>query len=221
MRGLTVLYYTSNLENEDFLARVRGKLRHLAAGIPIVSVSQKPINFGHNICVGEVGLSSYNIRRQILIGAESAMTDFVALVEDDSLYPPNHFVVQDRFDDSTMYYNRKVYMLSTRTRMFARKASFFTGSIIVGRNYLIESLKKMLSKAKSEWIDDKYHDSPRKRMILRTFRSFNNDSFKVRYSIVSVDHERSMHPFMHNTRRNLGEVPGWGKADELLKKLGL
>jgi hypothetical protein len=58
---------------------------------PIISVTQKPINFGRNMCVGEIGKSKYNEYKQILIGALEAKTKYIACVEDDVLYSPDHF----------------------------------------------------------------------------------------------------------------------------------
>ena len=54
--------------------------------------SQKPINFGQNICIGEIGQSIYNIYKQIFIGAVRVTTSYVGMVEDDSLYNLEHFM---------------------------------------------------------------------------------------------------------------------------------
>ncbi len=92
LNDITLLYYTSNTAPERFLANIRG---HLIEGpgkdLPIISVSQKPIDFGTNICVGEIGQSIYNIYKQILIGAKVAITPWIACCEDDSLYNLEHF----------------------------------------------------------------------------------------------------------------------------------
>ncbi|KKT37762.1 MAG: hypothetical protein UW26_C0025G0001, partial [Candidatus Collierbacteria bacterium GW2011_GWF1_44_12] len=49
---VTVLYYTSNREDEKFETRIRKNLLKNCGDLPIVSVSQKPIDLGRNICVG-------------------------------------------------------------------------------------------------------------------------------------------------------------------------
>jgi len=59
--------------------------------IPIISVSQKPIDFGMNICLGNIGVGIYNIYVQILEAARSARTEYVACCEDDCLYNIHHF----------------------------------------------------------------------------------------------------------------------------------
>jgi hypothetical protein len=89
---LTAIYYTANLVPEPFAAAVREHLLTvLPAGTPVVSVSHRPLEFGRNICVGEIGVSTYNVYRQVLLGAMAAATEFVACCEDDTLYTPEHF----------------------------------------------------------------------------------------------------------------------------------
>jgi hypothetical protein len=58
---LTVVYYSASTEAPSFEARVQAQI--LAAGggaLPIISVTQKPADFGRNICVGDVGCCDAN-----------------------------------------------------------------------------------------------------------------------------------------------------------------
>ncbi len=88
---LTIIYYTSNKEKPDFEEKVRAELLRVCGDLPIISVSQKPIDFGKNICVGNVGASGFNMFRQVLIGCREAKTLFVISAEADCLYPPEYF----------------------------------------------------------------------------------------------------------------------------------
>ena len=81
----TILYYTSNRENEEFEEKIRQNILENCGDLPIISISQKPIDFGKNICVGDVGHSYLNEWRQILIGAKKARTKHVILCEADFL----------------------------------------------------------------------------------------------------------------------------------------
>src|SRR3989344_4984840 len=92
MSDLTILYYTANTIPDITAARVRDYLAKVTKNkFSIISVSQKPIIFGRNICVGEIGRSKYNCYKQILIGAREIKTKYVACVEDDTLYAIEHF----------------------------------------------------------------------------------------------------------------------------------
>jgi hypothetical protein len=93
MNDLTLLYYTANTIKEDCAVKVRDKLIETTrASLPIVCVSQRPIDFGDvNICVGEIGQSAYNCYKQIFIAAQQAKTRYVACAEDDTFYNMEHF----------------------------------------------------------------------------------------------------------------------------------
>lgn len=97
LNDLTILYYTDNTLPSAFAHEVRAHLQasaQAAGCIPIVSVSQRPLEFARNICVGAIGRSYRSIIRQIHDGCYVARTQFVALCEHDVLYPPEHFALR-------------------------------------------------------------------------------------------------------------------------------
>jgi len=97
MKDLTLLYYTANtiedvVPNGPVADNIRRDLLDVTGNqIPIISVSQKPIDFGENICVGTVGRSLYNCYKQIFLGAKKVKTKYIACCEDDALYNTEHF----------------------------------------------------------------------------------------------------------------------------------
>lgn len=110
MNDLTILYYTANKIPEYFAKSVRGDLLRVTENkIPIISISQKPIIFGMNSCVGEIGASAYNVYFQILVGAYLAQTEYVACCEDDTLYSWEHFTVRPIED--YFFYNLNRWIL--------------------------------------------------------------------------------------------------------------
>jgi len=89
---LTLLYCTANVMPDNVAEKIRQNLLEVTEGkFPIISVSQKPINFGVNICVGEIGKSCYNFFKQMLLGAKHVKTAYIAHIDDDTLYVPEHF----------------------------------------------------------------------------------------------------------------------------------
>lgn len=104
MNDLTLLYYTANRIKESCAERVRNHLLETTdLKFPIISVSQKPINFGRNICVGDIGQSFYNCYKQIYIGVKEVKTKYVACCEDDTLYNAEHFSYRPSADDIFSY----------------------------------------------------------------------------------------------------------------------
>jgi len=104
-----ILYYTSNKIPDFFATNVRLELLKVT-DLPIISISQKPMGFGYeNICVGEIGASTYNVYKQILAGAYKVGAKYVFCCEDDTLYTPEHFTITP--PDDTFYYNRNRWIM--------------------------------------------------------------------------------------------------------------
>jgi hypothetical protein len=148
--NLTIIYYTSNREDESFESEIRKELLKNCGDLPIVSVSQKPIDLGKNICVGDVGASNINTKKQILIGLEEAKTENVCMAEADFLYPPEYFkFVPERKD--TIYYLDNLFVLWSNRNRFHRKRNS-DGALVCNRIYLKDRLYEALQNA-PEWFD--------------------------------------------------------------------
>jgi len=146
MNDLTLLYYTAHKLPDDCAERVRAHLLESGAGLPIISVSQKPLNFGENICVGEIGQSFYNCYKQIYVGVQKVKTPFVACCEDDTLYNPEHFAFRPAED--AFYYNKSMWYLEGVRKGVRRGGIFWhkwqTGMFgcITRADLLLKVLKK-------------------------------------------------------------------------------
>ena len=149
MDDLTILYYTANRIDERFATRVRQHLHELVDGrARIISVSQKPIEFGDNICVGDIGYSAWVCYRQILVGAIAADTPFIACAEDDSLYTREHFDFRPATE--AFYYNRGGRWIledqgEPRPRFRWRDRTAMCGCI-VSRDLLVSTLQARFAK---------------------------------------------------------------------------
>ena len=137
----TIIYYTANTEKESFENRVRDQIIRVKGNLPIISVSQKPIDFGHNICVGFLKHCYESAFKQALIGCQAAKTPYVVMCEDDCLYPEGYFDFEPT-DLNTIYTYDNVWVMWNRhhrTRFY--KHGTTCGSIILGREYYISLLK--------------------------------------------------------------------------------
>ena len=105
----TILYPTDNSLPEPFAARIRDILVREAVGLPIVSVSQEPIDLGVNICLGQIGRSWLSLYRQLYAGLEVVKTRFVSIAEHDCLYTYEHLSWVPPLDD-TFYYNHNHWL---------------------------------------------------------------------------------------------------------------
>lgn len=95
---LTIVFLTINNVPQGWAARQRRRLLAAARGAPIITISKDPLDWGQPTVRHErqeVPEGSWartvNVHRQILRGAKLAETPYVAVAEDDCLYPPAHF----------------------------------------------------------------------------------------------------------------------------------
>lgn len=106
----TILYLTDNTLDPAIMALCQRTLIREAWDIPIVSVSQKGIDFGRNICLGEIGRSWTSLYRQMLAGLQEITTDWVVIAEHDVLYTHEH--LSYNLGDSTVFhYNHNCWLV--------------------------------------------------------------------------------------------------------------
>ena len=140
---LTILYYTSNTISDYFMKNIQKQLLIAVGDTPIVCVSQKPMDFGTTqICVGDIGRSAYNIYKQVLIAAKAAKTEYVAMAEDDVLYPPEHFAYRPEGDIFTYDTNKWSTFTWTVPPIFSKKERQNMTSLICKRDPLIKTLEE-------------------------------------------------------------------------------
>lgn len=144
MNDVSVVYYSSNREKPEFEQKIRDDLLKKIGDIPLISVSQKPIDsFGKNICVGDVGVSEFNLYRQLQIGCQNATTKFICTAEADCLYPPTGYFDFKPEDENIAYFYNNLYILWKGKNYFKPKG-YSLCVLFVNREYLLSRLEKSL-----------------------------------------------------------------------------
>jgi hypothetical protein len=206
----TVIYYTSNREDEAFERKIREKLLEVIGDLPLISVSQKPIDFGTNICIGEVGVSNQNAHRQLQIGAEAATTPFIHAAEADCLYPKEYFEYRPPVDNRAYRTPIHVHYLGGE-RFYHKPAS--ECATVVGREYLIEKIKYSL-RGRPQWQPELEHG----KYVPNAFRRKNWEMFELPVSVISLKTGNGMH-HKHGYTGSTKYLPGWGDAGDIAKLL--
>jgi len=202
----TIVYYTANREEEWFELVIREQILRVAGDIPIISVSQKQIDFGYNICVGDVGIGNQNAHRQFQIGCEAATTEFVHSAESDTLYSPEYF--QFIPEDEQSAYRTPVYLFRLGdNRFFRKKAS--ESATVIGRKYAIRAIDKSL-RNRGIWRDTLETG----REVPYTFRHGNWKPFSLDVPIINIKTENQMHTW-HGHDEVVDELPYWGKPQDV------
>lgn len=100
----TILYCTDHSLNPWLFETCQRLLVEHSCGCPIVSVSQKPMDFGENVCVGPIGRSGISLDIQLLEGLKRIRTKWVMVGEHDCVYSEEH-VRWIPPDDKYFWYN--------------------------------------------------------------------------------------------------------------------
>jgi len=216
---ITTIYYTANREPASFEAKIRANLLRVNPW-PLISVSQKPLpEFGHNICVGDVGMHDANALRQIQIGAEAATTPFVAYAEADALYPREYFEFVPPVVDACYRYDNIWILSMWRPRdgqhMVFHRKRYSECAQIIGRDFLLQHLDATL-KGRPLW---SHPEDIRPGLVFR-LKPPEWTLFTGGTSIVNVKTGRGLRM---KTRTLLGEdsatLGHWGEADRLQRWL--
>lgn len=221
-----IIYYTSNREDEEFEKKIRQNILNVCGGIPIVSVSQKPINFGKNICVGEVGVNDDNLFRQVQIACQNSDADFVITAEADVIYPEDYFKFIPQSLDQ-IYRSDNVWILYTRKQGYYKK-EYSEGGQIIGRKFYLSILKETL-KDLPMWnpllykngLCPQYADkrwSPNK--IKNPFRKFGWKYFHTN-PIISVKTINGLRNYGGRPLGSKKELPIWGNSEKLKQEFAI
>lgn len=211
MVDATILYYTSNREDEGFESRVRENILKNSNGLPIISISHKPIDFGKNICVGDVGTSGFNMFRQVQIGCLEAKTKFIISAEADCLYPPDYFEFRPERDDKC-YRNNNLYVMPDKRSFFFYKSEGATHAQIVGREFYLDTLDKLFKDAPQWSVEEK--NFPKERY--KKADVFDEIMYwKGENPVFQIKTHKGMRYYTHSDRTPIESLPYWGDGKKV------
>jgi len=169
-----------------------------------------------------------NIYWQLLRGAKMAETDYIAVAEDDTLYPPEHFLQRPKKD--RIGYNMNHWSLFTWITkhhpepIYSWRNRRGNYSMLSYRELVIEALEERFKKFPDGTID-KITGEIGRPMVERnmgiTLRPVQE--FETTVSIINFNHSNASDDLQLRQRKSLGEIraydiPRWGKAKELIKQ---
>ena len=217
MGSITLLFYTASRIPEKFAMNVRNHLLMTAQGKPIISISQKPIDFGENICVGDIGYTVPNVYAQILTGAKAAKTQYVACCEDDTLYVPEHFDYTLPYE--AFCYNKHRWNL-TNGHFYLRHRSVNMCSCIAPTLLMINTLEERFEKMRMGWTLLHFGE-PGRRERMNGLTEVRSALFNTDNPIIQINHSSSLGGLRAKLKTDIVQVelPMWGKATDLWEKM--
>ncbi|QQG47701.1 MAG: hypothetical protein HY044_01265 [Candidatus Woesebacteria bacterium] len=218
MGDVTIIYYSSNREKPEFEQRIRDNILKVCGKLPIISVTQKPIDFGKNICVGDVGASGFNMFRQVQIACREVKTRFILSAEADCLYPPDYFQFIPKRDDRC-FRNRNLYVMPTYRAFFWKKEEGATHAQIVGTKFYLETLNKLFEGAPDWSVEEK--NFPKERTHQKqedVFLQNEIEFYETKNAVVQIKTSQSMRHYTHSDRLDRHKLPYWGSGSDFRKK---
>ena len=220
--NLTIIMLTASRVPAKWVQFHKKKLIEAAGTSPIITISREPLDWGTNLLDTEkYGIS--NIYFQLLRGTKKAKTEFVAVAEDDTLYPKEHFEYRPPSD--TFAYNKnRLGLFRWGKPTYFWKDRISNSTLIAPRKLAIEALEERFAKYPDGTpsyytgelgrpnIEDKLKVSHRK-----------STWFTTELSVVRVDHELGIDRLSRTHRKAMGilrsyDIPHWGKAEDIVKK---
>lgn len=227
-----LVYYTNNAPEEKILLACQAQLNRCMKihKFPVISVSQKPVNFGINF-VMDLKSSVLSMFKQILKGLKECKTDIIFLIEHDVLYHPSHFDFTPQKEDH-FYYNRNEWRVSSVTG----KAVFYlhndVSQLCARRNLLLEHYTKVLEVAEKGEFQHSFGFSPPKGLP-KELQTKHYGTYMSEVANLDIRHPNAftrqrMDKSQFRSERSIrgwtesDGVPGWGKTlgrfDEFLAK---
>lgn len=241
--NLSIIYLTNNVLNPIIFKKAQELLLKAACDIPIISVSQEPMDLGRNICVGKIGSSWLNIYKQQLVGLKVTDTEYIAIVEHDCFYTSEHFEFTPPRDD-TFYYNENRWFVQYEgnhpeyNNMYSKVNKLKALSqLICSRKLLIESIEERLYLIDSgikmmrrlgepgafvpEIVKGAQIATSGSKLYLRPFldkhlKKFKSEFFKTDNPNIDVRHKDNFTGPRRGKNRCFS-ISYWGKFEELLR----
>lgn len=218
MNDTTLIYYSSNKEVPEFEQKIKNNILKHCGDLPIISVTQKSINFGKNIVVGDVGASGFNMFRQVQIALKEAKTKFVTSIEADCVYPPDYFKFIPSKADKC-YRNKNLYVMAQYREYFFKKEEGATHAQVVGREFYLNTLNRLFKDAPKWSVEEK--NFPKERTHNKQDDIFTKDEIKyyeTENPVIQIKTSHSMRHYTHSDRVPRFALPFWGRGEDFRKK---
>jgi len=227
-RGITkgIVYYTDHRCEERLLWIVREQIERSCNGMPIVSVSQSPLDFGKNVVINEKP-GVITMFKQIVAGLEALDTDVAFLCEHDVIYHPTHFEFTPPADN-TYYYNLNCWSVNLKDGRAVYYDSQRLSQICCDRKLLLECFKKKIEQIEEHGWHRKFGFEPGQHPPPRGVDNYGFQTFRSREPNIDVKHGSNLTYFRDNLDQfrkkpknfqTADEVPFWGKTKKRFDRL--
>lgn len=229
-----IIYYTDNGLGEPIFSLVQKLI--LKSGLPIVSISLKPIDFGENFVLN-LTPSYLTMIKQIVKALEVSRSDYVFFCEHDVLYPISHFDFTPSKDD-IFYYNANVWRWKYLDNLaITYDRLICLSGLCVNRKFALDHYRKRLKKIKDSGLEKDTRHEPAwariwgyepgtKKMKRGGFSDDDFETWRSKYPIIDIRHGKTfsqskvtldsfIHPPKNFRQISPDKIPGWNLKELL------
>ena len=222
-KDLTIIFLTVNKVPKKWAEYQKQVLLEAARDAEIITISKKLLDWGLNIIQKEKPSVS-NVYSQVLRGSKLAKTPFIAIAEDDALYPVEHFGrFRPKEDEFAYNFNRwAILTWGEPTYWWSERISNLT--MIAPTKLIIKALEERFAKypdgTPEEGTGELGRFKVENRLGLPHYKSI---SFYTTIPVINLNHDFALDPWERTHRKRMGyirafDIPYWGKATDLVKK---
>lgn len=209
----SIIYYTTNKLDKTITEMVRKRI--LESGLPIVSCSLEPINFGKNIVL-DLEPGPTTMVKQILAALEASESEHVFFCEHDVLYDPTHFDFTPPLKD-TFYYNTNVWRWDYHNDKVITYDHFCSLSgLCVARKKTLEHYRKRLATILEKGFDKLPGKNPSwaRKMGYEPGKKTGEltDEWKSEYPNIDIRHNKTLTPIKMTLESFIHKPTGWRES---------
>ncbi len=204
---LTLIFITAGKRPEKWVAFHKEQLDKLPYPIIVKRDEEK--------------MGEQMIYQRLLEGCKEATTPYIAVIEDDVLYPPEHFKFRPKMDEFAYNQHRwALFAWGEPTYNWRNRVS--NCSLIAPRLLAIEALEERNRKYPTKWPYVGELGRWRIEKVLEVTKRKLVEWYST-VGIIQINHDDASEERQRIHWKDLGpvrafDIPVWGKADDLIKK---
>ena len=209
-----IVYYTDSQLDPALAAPVRKQIKKACGPIPIISVSQEPLKFGKNICVGEKPRLYRSMYEQLLVGLEAAPSEsIIYLCEHDVFYHPSFFAFMPESENHAYFNTNRYHYRQGASSFLPARGKRALSQCVAYRDVLITHCKERLAK----W--DAGEDTHMK-IPFHTFKA-ERPNVDIRHGDnLTSDGDYKRAYYRGDGKNTIANLPGWGGPKHFMSRTG-
>lgn len=223
MNDLTIIFLTVNKLPAKWVAFHKEKLLEAVGDYPIITMSRIPTDMPGINMIQDGEICADNVYRQILRACKVATTKYIAIAEDDSLYPYDHFH-SFRPDEKTFAYNQSRWSLyEWRKPMYSWRDRISNLTLIAPRELAIKCLEERFAKYPDPLPDHLVGEMGKPRTEEKLgLPHYNTRMWNSDIAVLNINHKYSMDDRELRQVKKPGslrayDIPHWGHAKDIMK----